>query len=263
MKTLPYKIIFIDIDCTLLSHTRKPPRFDNASIRYLRKLQKRGIKIVISTARPFHSVQDIKIMEKLYPDGLILSSGALTIFDNQIIHEEDLTNKDFETLAKIAIEHKGNLEGIRTYDSFLIREMNDPVKYVFEAYPSRIPSIEGIHRQKVNKATIYFYKENYEKIAEKLPKHLHYFRFHDCAIDISAKTTTKGVAVKRLLNELSISSDEAVAIGDEFSDATMFKEVKFSVAMDNAPLEVKSSAKYVTKHVDKHGVKFALKHLIK
>ena len=169
MRPLPYKIIFVDIDMTLLSHTSRPPKFDMASIRYLNKLKKQGVKIVIATARPFHSVQDIKIMNLLYPDGLILSSGSLTIFNNELIHEEDLSSKDFEIISKVALKYHGNLEGIRTYDSFLIRELNDPVKYVFEAYPSRIPNVEGIHRQKVNKATIYFFKEDYEKIMEELP----------------------------------------------------------------------------------------------
>lgn len=257
------KIIFIDIDWTLLSHDFKPPHRDMASIRYLNKLRKDGIKVVISTARPYHSLMDCEITKYLQYDGLILSSGSLTIFNNEVIHEDDLLIKDFEKLGQVAIKYNGNLEGIRTYDSFIIREMNDPIKYVFEAYPSRIPNVEGIHRKKVNKATLYFYKEDYENIINDIPKHLHYYRFHDNAIDVSAKITNKGTAVKRLLKHLEIDPKNAAAIGDELSDATMFDVVNYSFAMGNASEEVRKRAKYLTKDVNHHGVKYAFKKLIK
>ena len=257
------KIIFTDIDWTLLSHHTRPAKLDKASVRYLNKLHDKGVKIVVSTARPYHSFLDTEVSKKLKYDGLILSSGSLTIFNDEVVHEEDLLIKDFEALSKVALKYDGNLEGIRTYDSFIIRQMNEPIKYVFEAYPSRIPEVLGIHRKKVNKATLYFYKEDYENIINDIPKHLHHYRFHDNAIDVSAKLTTKGVAVKHLLNHLGISKENAAAIGDGFSDSTMFKEVKYSVAMSNAPKEVKDSAKYVTKDTLHHGVKFAFKRLIK
>ncbi len=263
MKMYPFEIIFVDIDWTLLSHSKKPPRFDKVSLRFLNKLHKDGIKIVLATARPYHSVKDVGIFKYLKPDGLILSSGSLSIYKDEIIHEDDLSIKDFELLSKVALKYQGNLEGIKTYDSFIIREMNDPIKYVFEAYPSRIPSVEGIHRKKVNKATLYFYKEDYEKVMEEVPTHLHYYRFHDNAVDVSTKVTNKGVAVKHMLNYLSITPKRAVAIGDEKTDSFMFDEVSFSVAMKNATDEVKKHAKYVTKHVNRHGVKYILKRIIK
>ncbi len=257
------RIIFIDIDWTILSHSKKPPRIDKKSIRYLNKLHKRGVKIVLSTARPYHSVMDTRIPKYLKFDGLILATGSLVMFKEETLFIDEISEKDFESLAKVALKYFGNLEGIRQYDSFLIREKNEPVDYVFEAFPSITPKVEGIHRQKTYKVTMYFYKNNYEDIINDIPKHLYIHRFHDNAFDISHKKLTKGSGVKLLLNHLGIEPYEAVAIGDENSDVSMFDLVKYSIAMGNAKREIKIRANYITKTVDHHGVKFALKRLIK
>ena len=257
------KAIFIDIDWTILSHKKRPPKWDKRSIRYLTKLQKEGIKIIVNTARPYISYLDIGLNKLIKPDGLILSSGSLAIIDDIVIHEERMRSEDFETLSMIALKYDGNLEGIRTYDSFLIRKMNDPVKYVFMAYPSRIPNVEGIHRKKVNKATLYFKKELYEDIIKEIPKHLHIFRFHDNALDISPRSINKGMTLKRVVEYLHLNKDQCIAIGDEISDTYMFNEVTYSIAMGNASEEVKEKAKIITRDVNHHGVKFALKYLIK
>ncbi|WP_066121946.1 Cof-type HAD-IIB family hydrolase [Geminocystis sp. NIES-3709] len=65
----------------------------------------------------------------------------------------------------------------------------------------------------------------------------------------------KGSAVQYLTEKiLKLSADEVMAIGDNFNDYTMLQYVGFSVAMGDAPPEVKKIASTVTLDVENDGV---------
>ena len=72
MKYIDVQIIFVDIDGTLLNH-RKGHVFDTLSIESLKKAQKDGIKVVITTARAYHTVEQIGLLKMIKPDALITS----------------------------------------------------------------------------------------------------------------------------------------------------------------------------------------------
>lgn len=54
-----------------------------------------------------------------------------------------------------------------------------------------------------------------------------------------------------------------MAIGDNFNDLSMFKKVKYSVAMGNAKDDIKKECKFVTLKNDEHGVAHAIYEHIK
>ena len=256
------KIIFVDIDCTLLDHSKKPSRFDKKSIRYLSKLQKQGIIIFLSTARPYHSVERIKILDLIKPDGMILANGGLIIYKNDIIYNPFMNENDFTSLCEIANKYHGNIEGIRPYNCFLINNNIEHVKKLFETYPEDIPPIEDYHHQKVIGATLFIEGKYDEEIKAKLPKILYYYRYHEYGVDIASIPHIKGESVKYVLNYLNIDKEYACSIGDDNQDISMFSETNYSIAMANGKEEVKDNAKYITKSVSHHGVKYILKKLI-
>ena len=263
MKNNDIKIIFVDIDCTLLDHSVKPSRFDKSSIRYLAKLHKKGILIFFCTARPYHSVKRIKILDLIKPDGMILANGGMIIYKDEIIYAPYMDKKEFEKLCELANKYKVNVEGIRPYDCFLINNELDAVKNLFLTYPEDIPNIEDYHNQEVIGATLFAPKELDEVIRKEFPKDFYYYRYHECGVDIASIPHIKGEGVKYVLNHLNINKDYAVAIGDDLQDIPMLNEVKYGVAMGNAKEEVKKEATHIAPHVNKHGVKKILKKILK
>ena len=257
------KIIFVDIDCTLLDHSKKPSRFDKKSIRYLSKLQKEGVIIFLSTARPYHSVERIKILDLIKPDGMILANGGLIIYKDRIIYNPIMDEKDFVSLCELTNKYGGNLEGIRPYDCFLINNNLEPAKKLFDTYPEDIPPVEDYHHQKVIGANLFISKEFDEKIKAKLPSVLYYYRYHDYGVDVASIPHIKGESVKYVLDYLKTEKEFACSIGDDNQDISMFEETNYSIAMGNGKEEVKDKAKHITKTVTKHGVKYILKKLIK
>lgn len=65
-------------------------------------------------------------------------------------------------------------------------------------------------------------------------------------LDITNKDANKGAVVEYLSQFLAIPTEEIVTIGDQLNDVTMFERSGFSIAMGNAPDEVKSRADAIT-----------------
>ena len=256
------QIIFIDIDCTLLDHTKKPSRFDISSIKYLKKLINKGMKVFLCTARPYHSVDQIKMLSLFTPTGMIYSNGGSVFIGEKIIYKTIMDQKEFEDLCALAIKYHVNVEGIREKDCFLISPADDRVTSLFTTYPENVPPVEDYHNQEVIGMTLFMHKDLDEEVRPQLPKDYYYFRYHDYGVDVSNEIHEKGKGVRVTLEYLGISKDNAMAIGDDLQDIDMFKEVKYAVAMGNAKEEVKNSSTHITKTVTEHGVKSILRKLI-
>ena len=83
----------------------------------------------------------------------------------------------------------------------------------------------------------------------------------DVYVEFTCPTATKGQAVKYLTEDiLGLTSDNVMAIGDNFNDREMLEYAGIGVAMGNAPLEVQRCADHVTQHVDSDGVAQAIAH---
>ena len=258
------KVIFVDIDCTIFDHSTPPSRFDMESIDALKEAQRNGIKVYLCTARPYHSVKQIDLLDFFTPDGLIGANGGIVFANDKIIYEPLVPTDIFESLCDIANSFNVNVEGIRARDCFLINDNLNSVKKLFATYPEDIPNVEDYHNQKVIGACLFAYKDLDEKIRPLLPKDFYYFRYHDHGVDVALIPHYKGDGVRIALRHLGFSKDEAMAIGDDDQDIDMFKEVKYSIAMGNAKENVKEAATYITESVTNHGVKKVLEeyHLI-
>lgn len=66
--------------------------------------------------------------------------------------------------------------------------------------------------------------------------------------------SNKGNAVKKLLEILNIKKEETIAIGDDINDLSMFEQVGYKVAVDNAIDIVKENADEITLSNDEEGV---------
>ena len=256
------RIVFTDIDCTIFDHSRPPSRFDKHSINELKRIQKKGIKVFLCTARPYHSLAEIKLLDLFQPDGMILANGGLVIVGDKVIYRTTMTSKLFEEVCEVALEYGANIEGIRTYDCFLIKEADKAVHELFATYPEEIPPVEDYHNQDVYGLTLFAHKDLDQYIRPRLSQLLYYFRYHDYGVDVAEVPHVKGEGIKIVLDYLGISKENAMAIGDDLADISMFDEVRFGVAMGNAKDEVKDSSTHITKTVTKHGVKSILRKLL-
>ena len=79
---------------------------------------------------------------------------------------------------------------------------------------------------------------------------------------MTSRDTSKGIALKVLSEQLGISLEDVVVVGDNYNDLSMLKIAGYKVAMANAVENVKSLADEVIKSNDEEGVADFLQRLL-
>ncbi|ADY12791.1 Cof-like hydrolase [Sphaerochaeta globosa str. Buddy] len=81
-------------------------------------------------------------------------------------------------------------------------------------------------------------------------------------IEILARGVDKGHAVRSLCNAYKIDAGSVMAVGDYYNDIGMFRASGYSVAMGNAPSDVKEHAIAVTKSNSEDGLALAIESIL-
>ncbi|RHW40271.1 HAD family phosphatase [Neobacillus notoginsengisoli] len=77
-------------------------------------------------------------------------------------------------------------------------------------------------------------------------------------LEITAIGAQKGLALKKFVEGKGISLQETMALGDNYNDVSMFERVGVSVAMENAPGEIKELCSRITETNEESGVAKAI-----
>jgi Cof subfamily protein (haloacid dehalogenase superfamily) len=82
-------------------------------------------------------------------------------------------------------------------------------------------------------------------------------------LDVTHPQANKGVAVRQMAALMGVPMEEVAVIGDNYNDIAMFAQTGFSIAMGNAPDDVKRQARFVTGANDADGLAEAIhKHIL-
>jgi len=82
------------------------------------------------------------------------------------------------------------------------------------------------------------------------------------SLAISPRGADKSTGLKVVLDHLDIPTEQVMAVGDNYVDIPMFRLAGLSVAMGNAPWEVKQTARMIAPSNNDEGVAWALKKFI-
>ena len=258
MKNKDIKIIFVDIDWTLLDH--KNHRFDIKSIKALKKAQKRGVKVFICTARPYHSVNQTGLFNLIKPDGCIYASGAMVSVGENIIYKNIIPSDKLDGIAKAIRKFNLTMECTVADGRFLIAPKDEYVDSCFSVFFEEMPDVDDYHDKEVVSVLAFVPKSLNNKVKKELPEGIEWNRFHDSGVDVYCKKHDKSHGVKLVLEYFNIPKENSMSFGDDFGDIPMFENTRISVCLKNGKEEVKECATFVTKNVWESGVRYALKH---
>lgn len=264
-----YKLICVDLDGTLLdSHSRVSLRNKEA----IRKALDSGINVAIVSGRP--NCFTIRIMDQISGRmGHITFNGAYY----RIANKSKTFPIDPEVVNNIAAMAKAyqvrlyfknkNLclctksdPGILDYDRF---KEQTPIKDRMDMYYN-VDVVEYLKTHQMNVLKIFAWDEEWDncaKIAKILAaeKRINLFVYDDY-FELSSAQTSKGKAIVNVCKDLDIPLDEVMCIGDNFNDMPMFEVAGLSVAMANAPQQVREYCDKVTLSNDENGVAYAIEH---
>lgn len=250
---MPY-LIAIDSDGTL--------RHSDGSIstrtkKIIEKLVIKGNIVTICTARPrYHT---LKISEEVGINRFLISSNGTEVYDNlnnEIIYSAYLSPKyckkiylDVENIGIRAIFVSDNIEYatqfIRNDSQVLLNENN-----IDNMLAKNIKQIMIIGK---NKEKIKKYKSKVEKYNLNIIDTSNDAK-EEIWFSIISNKASKGIALKKLADHLSIPMCKTVAIGNGNNDLSMIQVARVGVAVENATDELKKVANYITDSNDDDGV---------
>lgn len=261
MQNTEIKIIFVDIDWTILDHHLHD--WDYPSIEALKKAQKAGLLVYLCTARPYDSIVHTGLFDLLNPDGVICTNGGVAFIGDQLLFANVIPSSIVREIEKISSRHHLVLELATDKQRYFTLKSNCWVKKYFSVYAETIPLIRRYDDENVTSILLFAPEKYDEVLPHEYPSEIRYCRFDNYGVDLCFHSNNKG-AVKRVLEALHLKKNNALSFGDDDGDIPMFLETGLSIAMGNGKDKAKQAADEVTLDIGEHGVAHALvkHHLI-
>lgn len=254
-----YKIVVLDIDGTILPHGKTVSSTTKEAIQ---KLKDKGIKVVIATGRaPYFSES---IVQETGVNSMVFFNGAYVTHEGKEVYQNSIDKNILEKVHFLSSDYQHPLTFLGD-QSFKATDLNHP--YVVEAFqhdswkPDLAPPKFWMD-QNIYQLFLHCEMEEEFFYQSKIPE-LDFRRWSSGArtCDVNLSCSNKAVGVTKLLEQVGIAPDEAVAFGDGLNDIEMISLVGMGVAMGSGREELKKIADMVTISAEEDGVRYGLERL--
>ena len=246
------KIVFTDIDGTLLSHRKGivPP----SSIAAIKAMQAKGIKVFLCSGRNYYLIRKSGILNVVQPDGLVTMNGSNAIIEGNIIYRYPIPSAVVDKMILFAKRLKFGLTLIEESEGH-INMIDDRVISAHEKYGTRFPQPRHFpdHYDRVVYQMIAFCDEFDESLFLPHLENCKSARWDEFAVDIMLKDSDKSKGLQSVLDYFGYDPSEAVSFGDGNNDVEMLTYTGHSVCMGNGAAKAKKAATLVTDDIDEDG----------
>lgn len=260
-ETIMIKAAFFDIDGTILDHTGDKSIFHDSTAAALAALQRKGIKVFISTGRGPALLGEIWDM---FPfDGFVTFNGQLMLErDGTVLHRLVHSTEDVRAIVELC--RKEGLPGMVMGERESWPLMDAPqVRGLYKWLGQEFPPLydpEQAKEKPVIQLTLYESQETAGRALSPV-KGAEVVSCGPGMVDVIPKGGGKEAGLNAVISHYGFKREETAAFGDGMNDLRMIEWAGTGVAMGNAEPEVKAVADYVTTPVWADGVKNALLHL--
>ena len=264
------KLFVTDLDGTLLPAGQEVPV---ANIKAVRDMVNAGVIFTIATGRMYSA--SVKIAKSLGVDVPIITyNGALIkTVGGEVFHSAYLDPELIIEITDFCQERNWHLQSYSN-DNLYYPEYNDFAKgYEAALKISEGTAIgwDGMRRYTENVPKLLSISSGAEETAqrikvlkEKFGDRINAIRSNAEYTEITRPEVSKAAAVKILANKWNIDNSDVMAIGDSYNDLPMLKSAGHSVAMGNAPEDVKAVCEFVTDTCANNGfAKAVYKYVLK
>jgi Cof subfamily protein (haloacid dehalogenase superfamily) len=249
------KIVFFDIDGTLLDHEKKLPTSTKEAIL---QLKEGGVHVAIATGRAPFMFADLR--EELGIHSYVSFNGQYVVFEGEVIYQNPLEEKMLEQLLEHA--HK-NGHPLVFLDEKMMKasmENHDYIHASMESLKFTHPEYDpNYYKGRRIYQALLFCRQEEEHEYISAYQMFQFIRWHEVSTDVIPFGGSKAEGIKKMVNRLGISMKDVIAFGDGLNDIDMIQYVGTGIAMGNAKEEVKKAANLITKPVDEDGIAYGLK----
>ena len=265
------KIIFLDVDGTLVDYEGRIPK---SAIQAIRAARKVGHRVYICTGRSkaevYQELWDIGLDGMIGGNGSYVEDGGHVVLHQLITKEQCVRIVDYlhEKGLEFYLESNNGLfaserfEGasqtaIREYSRRKGKENPQQIT-VADVFPDMVYGGE-LYRDDLNKVSYLLRSyQDFLDTKEMFPdlENGTWGGAGEKALfgDLGVKGITKGNAVESLLTYLGAEKKDTIAFGDAKIDIPMFECCEIGVAMGSGGREAKEAADFVTDDVEKDGL---------
>ena len=246
----PIKIIFFDVDGTLIDMQRK--RITEVTRDALKRLQARGIKICMATGRTPVTLPRI---EGITFDAYLTFNGSYCFAGDQEIFSRPIARKDVEQLLKNAAALNRPVS-IATRDRVAANGRDDDLVeyYSFAHLEVDVPEdFDQVLRGEVYQVMLGCRMEERPALMRGV-ENAKIAAWWDRAVDVIPASGGKGAGVAQILKYFGFDRSQAMAFGDGNNDIEMLQAVDHGIAMENGSDDLKAVASDVCGHVAEDGV---------
>jgi Cof subfamily protein (haloacid dehalogenase superfamily) len=258
------RLVAIDLDGTLLDDHKD---LSSRNRLALEKLLKQGVVIALASARDCASIH-LKIPIAL-PGLYYIGNGGALIYDavlKEVSWASYLTPK-MVTACVTFLRQFNHPVFLNTLDSYWVDRYNDRVKMIEERY-NLLTSPFADDREITTPimrvslaAPVQILEQAASQAAEIFAGDVQVSLASPDWLDLLPINAGKGQVLKVLQDQLQISPDQTMAIGDYESDLPLFEQALVRVAMGNAVPAVKAASTFITRTNNEDGVAKVLERI--
>lgn len=253
---MSYKIVFFDIDGTLVNEQKEIPE---SALQAVLELKRKGIETVIATGRAPYFIT--KIAEQLGIDSFVCLNGAYVVYKGRPVVEYTIPKEHLEPLVERAGKH----------NHYLVYQGKEAYFSNAKQHPALLQSVSSLkvelpgydpdfwRHSDVYQAFLHCTVEEEHLYTSDIP-HLRFVRWHRHAMDVMPVGGSKARGIQDLLQHLEVSPEEVVAFGDGLNDREMLTLAGLGIAMGNGHEQLKACADHTTTDVDNDGIANGLKY---
>lgn len=259
-----FKIVFFDLDGTLLTHEKEVLEENKKAVK---RALENGIEVCICTGRQKMAAEYYR--EMAGSGRYIIAENGAEIYDTVSKEELFTCPLDKEFVKKI-YEHVLNKKLFARIDTKYARYITDMNLKVINEIPMEEDYEKFFEENDILQLSIGSTDgKDIDEVVEMLDNNVKienrfisgYLPIKYDIINIINSSVSKGNGILGLCKYLKIKPEEAMAFGDDFNDISMMKSV-YGVAMGNAPDEIKVLAKEVTTTNEEPGIAEILNRII-
>lgn len=249
------RIVFFDIDGTLLSHTSNsiPP----SAIAALHRLKQNGILTAGCTGRHPLELEKLPVQD-FTPDAWIFLNGSWCTKKGKTISEKPLSRDAMKCLQDYLTVHPVPMQFMEKnyiYDNLISDTMVQELAAV-HTEPDPIEPLSRLTEHPVLMVIPWAEK----KIREKIRTKLNLLEMPwGSASDMVRSDSGKDAGVRDILHACGLKKEEAMCFGDGRNDISMFSACGTSICMGNGCRQAKEAADEVCEDIDEDGICKALK----
>lgn len=252
-------VIFFDIDGTIIDGMGHIP---DSAVEAIHKAQSLKNLCVVNTGRPYSHI-DPKV-KGIGFDGYVCSCGQHIVLNDQVVlhveFEKDLCREIVALTRECRLDVVYEAETGIWFD--LSHEPIEPIKATYNQFEQRGFDVN----RSVDKPDFCFDKlcvfvrpdSDVQPFLQFVEQYCTVIYREGDMLEIIRRGYSKESGLKTMLRLLNVPLECSYAIGDSTNDLPMLSSVAHSIAMGNAPEEVKAVVEYVTDPLEEHGLANAL-----